>query len=52
MNKLIFIIKQEGLSQNKVTVSLASFHNRCKVAYREQQVVTFAHASSLLGSTC
>ena len=31
-NNLIYIIKQEGLYQNKVTLSLASIHN-CKMAY-------------------
>ena len=31
-NNLIYIIKQEGLYQNKVTLSLASVHN-CKMAY-------------------
>ena len=31
-NNLIYIIKQEGLYQNKVTFSLASIHN-CKMAY-------------------
>ena len=31
-NNLIFIIKQEGLYQNKVTLSLATVHN-CKMAY-------------------
>ena len=31
-NDLIFIIKQEGLYQNKVTLSLATVHN-CKMAY-------------------
>ena len=31
-NNLIYLIKQEGLYQNKVTVSLASIHN-CKMAY-------------------
>ena len=30
-NNLIYIIKQEGLYQNKVTLSLASIHN-CKMA--------------------
>ena len=43
MNNLIYIIKQEGLSQNKVTVSLASFHNRCKVACR----AFFTHVASI-----
>ena len=32
-NNLIYIIKQEGLYQNKVTLSLASIHN-CKMAYQ------------------
>ena len=31
-NNLIYIIKQKGLYQNKVTLSLASIHN-CKIAY-------------------
>ena len=31
-NNLIYIIKQEGLYQNKVTLSLAFIHN-CKMAY-------------------
>ena len=31
-NNLIYIIKQEGLYQNKVTISLASIHS-CKMAY-------------------
>ena len=31
-NNLIYTIKQEGLYQNKVTLSLASIHN-CKMAY-------------------
>ena len=31
-NKLIYMIKQEGLYQNKVILSLASIHN-CKMAY-------------------
>ena len=31
-NNLIYIIKREGLYQNKVTLSLASIHN-CKMAY-------------------
>ena len=31
-NNLIYIIKQEGLYQDKVTLSLASIHN-CKMAY-------------------
>ena len=31
-NNLIYIIKQEGLYQNKVTLSLASIHN-CKMGY-------------------
>ena len=31
-NNLIYIIKQEGLYQNKLTLSLASIHN-CKMAY-------------------
>ena len=31
-NDLIYIIKQEGLYQSKVTLSLASTHN-CKIAY-------------------
>ena len=31
-NNLIYIIKQESLYQNKVTLSLASIHN-CKTAY-------------------
>ena len=31
-NNLIYIIKQEGLYQNKVTLSLASIHN-CEMAY-------------------
>ena len=31
-NNLIYIIKQEGLHQNKVTLSLGSIHN-CKMAY-------------------
>ena len=30
-NNLIYIIKQEGLYQNKVTLTLASIHN-CKMA--------------------
>ena len=30
-NNLIYITKQEGLYQNKVTVSLATIHN-CKMA--------------------
>ena len=32
MNNLIYIIKQEGLYQNKVTLSLVSIHN-CKMTY-------------------
>ena len=35
-NNLIYIIKQEGLYQNKVTLSLASIHN-CKMAYSVQK---------------
>ena len=35
-NNLIYIIKQEGLYQNKVTLSLASIHN-CKMAIRGQR---------------
>ena len=31
-NNLIYIIKQKGLYQNKVTSSLAYIHN-CKMAY-------------------
>ena len=31
-NNLIYIIKQEGLYQNKLTLSLTSIHN-CKMAY-------------------
>ena len=31
-NNLIYIIKQEGLYQNKVNFRLASIHN-CKMAY-------------------
>ena len=31
-NNLIYIIKQEGLYRNKVTLTLASIHN-CKMAY-------------------
>ena len=31
-NNLIYIIKQEGLYQNKCTLTLASIHN-CKMAY-------------------
>ena len=31
-NNLIYTIKQEGLYQNKVILSLASIHN-CKTAY-------------------
>ena len=31
-NNLIYIIMQEGLYQNKLTLSLASIHN-CKMAY-------------------
>ena len=31
-NKLIYMIKQEGLYQSKVTLSVASIHN-CKMAY-------------------
>ena len=31
-NNLIYIIKQKGLYQNKVTSSLASIHN-CKMTY-------------------
>ena len=31
-NNLIYIIKQEGLYQNKLTLSLASIYN-CKMAY-------------------
>ena len=34
-NNLIYIIKQEGLYQNKLTLSLASIHN-CKMAYSNQ----------------
>ena len=33
-NNLIYIIKQEGLYQNKVTLSLVSIHN-CKMAYSQ-----------------
>ena len=32
ISNLIYIIKQEGLYQNKVTLTLASIHN-CKMAY-------------------
>ena len=35
-NNLIYIIKQEGLYQDKVTLSLASIHN-CKMAYYNAQ---------------
>ena len=35
-NNLIYIIKQEGLYQNKVTLSLASIYN-CKKAYSPKQ---------------
>ena len=31
-NNLIYIMKQEGLYQNKVTLTLASIHN-CQMAY-------------------
>ena len=36
-NNLIYIIKQEGLYQNKVTLSLASIHN-CKMAYYPKRI--------------
>ena len=36
-NNLIYIIKREGLYQNKVTLSFASIHNR-KMAYRVTSV--------------
>ena len=36
-NKLIYMIKQEGLYQSKVTLSLASIHN-CKMAYSANAV--------------
>ena len=41
-NNLIYIIKQEGLYQNKVTLSLASIHN-CKTAYLQ-----FAYTKALI----
>ena len=37
-NNLIYIIKQEGLYQNKLTLSLASIHN-CKMAYSSLTLV-------------
>ena len=36
-NNLIYKIKQEGLYQNKLTLSLASIHN-CKMAYWETSI--------------
>ena len=36
-NNLIYIIKQEGLYQSKVTLSLASIHN-CKMAYSTRKL--------------
>ena len=45
-NNLIYIIKQEGLYQNKVTLSLASIHN-CKMAYitRRREVMWIRSAA-------
>ena len=37
-NNLIYIIKQEGLFQNKVTLSLASIHN-FKMAYCSKVII-------------
>ena len=37
-NNLIYIIKQEGLYQNKLTLSLASIHN-CKMVHSSLTLV-------------
>ena len=49
-NNLIYIIKQEGLYQNKVTLSLASIHN-CKMAYCHRRFLVhfFGHSD---GAEC
>ena len=39
---MIYLIKQEGLYQNKVTVSLASIHN-CKMAYSKLNYLIFVN---------
>ena len=46
-NNLIYIIdlKQEGLYQNKVTLSLASIHN-CKMAYFAYGILMYSHNPS------
>ena len=44
-NDLIYIIKQEGLYQSKVTLSLASTHN-CKMAYFHNPKNTFVRPFS------
>ena len=46
-NNLIYIIKQKGLYQNKVTVSPASIHN-CKMAYSELLNMTNMHTKMSL----
>ena len=40
-NNLIYIIKQEDLYQNKLTLSLASIHN-CKMAYSPKPATKIA----------
>ena len=46
-NNLIYIIKQEGLYQDKVTLSLASIHN-CKMAYFDSNCSIYPVKSSRL----
>ena len=45
-NNLIYIIKQEGLYQNKVTLSLASIHNS-KMAYWTTKMFILVSKSKL-----
>ena len=50
-NNLIYIIKQEGLYQNKVTLSLASIHN-CKMAYWTHTFLLFSYLEFRVCFTC
>ena len=49
-NKLIYMIKQEGLYQSKVTLSLASIHN-CKMAYCVDSLFLFDYRQLIMTSS-
>ena len=46
-NNLIYIIMQEGLYQNKLTLNLASIHN-CKMAYYNLDFMVISFAENII----